>query len=461
MTHKLSKTLSGILLVPVLAIGVFFVAPQKADAQVPTIELPGSVLVEAALGQIAKEGSPITGGFSLDAVAYLLADVALEVMTADIISWINSGFEGSPAFVSNPSAFLGDVADYAAGAFIEDIGAGFLCSAFDVDIRAAIELNYYQATGGDGSLRDKYQCTLSDIEGNVDDFLSDFREGDLEDFFAISLEPSNNPYAVLNNLSIELDARTRDAEREAELTVFEAGDGFLSHRECRTYTDDDGQQVTEEPPNCSGDILTPGSIIENQLGDVLSIGQNRLTVADEFNEIASAFLVQVVRQALGSAGLAAAGGSSNSSGGGDVNTGQRRQLEQQLEQNIENGDALIDVISDLLADLARAEGEIETALRTCESGTLEAALRDVRTQQGQLEEERDKIITALPTLRRLQREIREAEGQGALANIASQYQQLVQEGGVISGAERNGFEQNAVAISATVEEYITQAENCD
>lgn len=465
MKHTLNKWIAGILLVPVIAAGVFFVTPQEAEAQFPTIEIPGSILFEAALAQVAKEGSVITAGFSLDTLAYLMADIALEVITADIISWINSGFEGSPAFVQNPSAFLGTVADYAAGAFIEDLGAGFLCSAFDVDVRAAIELSYYQAEGGDGSLRDKYQCTLSEIEGNIEDFLGDFREGDLEDFFAVSLEPTNNPYEVFRGLRLELEARTSEAEMAAE-REFSVGNGFLSHRECRTRKNPEtGEDIVEEPPHCTGDILTPGAIIENQLGDVLSIGQNRLTVADEFNEIASALLTQIVRQALGSAGLAGAARSvpqGGRSGGTDDETlGRIDQIEEQIEASVLNGESSLSAITQTLNIIERGIEDLEEARPGCDNPTLVSNLQSLRTQKTSLEESQDAIREALPTLRRLLREIRAAEGSAALSNILTQYQNLARQGGVVTGAQKNVYEQNVETMRATVETYVSSAEKCE
>ena len=36
-------------------------------------------------------------------------------MTRDIVAWIETGFEGSPAFVTNLNGFMNDLADAAAG----------------------------------------------------------------------------------------------------------------------------------------------------------------------------------------------------------------------------------------------------------------------------------------------------------------------------------------------------------
>jgi hypothetical protein len=52
--------------------------------------------------------------------------------------------------------------------------------------------------------------------------------------------------------------------------------------------------------DCTGTekTQTPGSIIQNSLSNVLNIGNNKLAVADEFNEIVSALLNQLVSKAI-------------------------------------------------------------------------------------------------------------------------------------------------------------------
>src|SRR4051812_41899594 len=77
--------------------------------------------------------------FSLDRLASCAAKELLHQMTVATINWINSGFNGSPAFLTNPEGFFLDAADQFTGSFLSDNGPlQNLCSPWSVDIRLAL-----------------------------------------------------------------------------------------------------------------------------------------------------------------------------------------------------------------------------------------------------------------------------------------------------------------------------------
>ena len=75
-------------------------------------------------------------------IAWQLAHVALQQLTGSVVNWINSGFQGSPSFVSDPEDFFLQLNDQVTGAFIGNNGilAQALCSPFSTNIRLALAL---------------------------------------------------------------------------------------------------------------------------------------------------------------------------------------------------------------------------------------------------------------------------------------------------------------------------------
>ncbi|MES2006571.1 MAG: hypothetical protein V4436_00515, partial [Patescibacteria group bacterium] len=73
-----------------------------------------------------------------DCLTRVIAKIAIQSITQSIVEWINSGFSGQPSFVQNYEEFFTDVADRAAGEFIEGSGLAFLCSPFQLQVKIAI-----------------------------------------------------------------------------------------------------------------------------------------------------------------------------------------------------------------------------------------------------------------------------------------------------------------------------------
>ena len=63
----------------------------------------GPVVVIGDLPSIQKQ--------VVDAIAWTVAKTAVQSLTQSIVNWINSGFEGSPAFVTDLENNLGNLSD--------------------------------------------------------------------------------------------------------------------------------------------------------------------------------------------------------------------------------------------------------------------------------------------------------------------------------------------------------------
>lgn len=330
----------------------------------------------------------------LDGIGIALAEGMISALSQGIVDWINGGFEGSPAFVTDLNGFLGEVADHTALDFIEGTELGFLCSPFELDVRITLAVQRQP-------FQERIRCSLGEVIDNADRFFSgDFSQGGWPAWFKVHTDLQNMPYGALLLASAELDARI-DSRVGEERTLLNFGNGIFSKGKCVSggSTHAGGNTPnhaggTNYPSNSkfgcisSGGkwtIVTPGQQIEEQLNNAIGAGQRRLEVADEFDEIINALLAQLSRQALtsidGLVGLSSRSSSSaqtttrqNPDGSTTTTTGSY--LDTLVNQT---DDASIDTAQDALLD------DIDTAIRIEED--YQDVLEDlIRNLEGAEEE---------------------------------------------------------------------------
>jgi hypothetical protein len=279
---------------------------------VPVIDK--SNLVQNAY-QSVQQQSLSNKEYVLDPTFRCIAQVILRQMTNDIVAWINGGFKGNPAFVSNPSQFLVNIADRTAEDFLRGTALEFLCSPFKLQIRLAIALNYNSASAPP-------QCTWSQVFGNVsgaaDQAMNDFTGGDfssggLPGWFQLTQNNSNNSTGSYLEAAANLDFQI-GAKKSIELGKLSWGNGFLSY-------------CTESNPDGSckkgSKIATPGKVIESQLENALNTDLQGLQLADEINEVLVALMNQLLTKLFnpggGGSGLSGATVDNYSLNGGFCN----------------------------------------------------------------------------------------------------------------------------------------------
>lgn len=230
--------------------------------------------------------------FTLDGIAWAIAKQIVSNMVSSLVDWINSGFQGSPAFVQDLGGFLLQAADEEFGKIIEEV-APFICSPFRLDVQIAVAIEYDQSR-----TREVPTCTLSGVFENFEAFIDgQFSEGGWNDWFKITSNPAvYTEYGSVLTVKQSARARVINARGE-ELNILSFGDGFLSGKVCQNVTGPDG--VTEE---CA--ISKPGKTIADSLNKALGAGQDTLVTADEISEIIAALLGQLANKAItGAAGL--------------------------------------------------------------------------------------------------------------------------------------------------------------
>ncbi|MEK7120889.1 MAG: hypothetical protein AAB840_02250, partial [Patescibacteria group bacterium] len=118
-----SKKIISFVLVFCLVFTVVFVPPKKTDAgagaAVGACLAPIVAAIVASLISPAVPSADYGSYFQkcLDGLIFAVSQEILNQITEDMVDWINSGFDGNPAFVQDYNKLLTKVADDAVGEF--------------------------------------------------------------------------------------------------------------------------------------------------------------------------------------------------------------------------------------------------------------------------------------------------------------------------------------------------------
>jgi hypothetical protein len=279
-----------------------------------TITAAQSVLSATGLNAL------VVKGYTLDPLAWAVAKSVLNSLVQSTVKWINSGFQGAPAFVTNLNSTLLTVSNSTADSFITQLSSnGSINSPFQTQVASAVASNYNTNTNGGFFAANPY--TLNQTSSNPQAFLNNnFSYGGFDAWMSEVMNPSNNPYGLyeVENTALNSQVATAQANQKTELNW---GKGFMSYKgNCNSPTTSSasGKTTTSLSGNttCSNaSILTPGAAIESQLEKTLGSGIDQLVTANQFNEIVNALVGQLTNQVLGSGGLTGVSQPSTSGGG--------------------------------------------------------------------------------------------------------------------------------------------------
>ena len=286
MNHRKLITLV-LILTFVLALPISILAQIEG---IPPVPISDAALRTKEVG-ITVFGFTVPG-LTLDLIAITIAKNAMERIVNSTVDWVNNGFEGNPAYATDPKQFFTDIADGVAGEFIAGSDLGFLCSPFQTQIRLALINSSVRST--------QFQCTLTEVVGNIDAFYDDFSVGGWDGWFVMTQNSSNNPYGAYLDAKIELDSRVAEVFN-VQKEQLNWNSGFLSWAECTKWEDiivgedENGDPITEKGACYErGPTKTPGSVIESQLEGVLGTGVRQLELADELDELVGALVGQLL-----------------------------------------------------------------------------------------------------------------------------------------------------------------------
>jgi hypothetical protein len=248
----------------------------KVTNSIVSVEVPTNpVAITTAEVGFSIAGIPI--GPSWDSIAYCIGNAIITMVADDTIAWIQSGFEGKPTFVDDPTKLFQDIADYELSGFLENLGGGFLCQQFDFYVTSGLVNSYTEDYSTEG------RCTLDDVQGNLDSFLSgDSFSYDM--WFSMTQNPANNPYGAY--LMAESQAQNEIEAGIGPLKLeLDWGNGFLSWKGAEGSVNE-------------GKTITTGQMIEAQLQETLGLAPERLVLAEKFDQVISTLVDELINMAL-------------------------------------------------------------------------------------------------------------------------------------------------------------------
>jgi len=155
------------------------------------------------------------------AAAQIALHMLLNMLTNDIIKWIQGG--GEPRFISDWEGFLKNAGNKAGGLFVDKyLGANYLCEPFDVAIK--IPLRKVE------TFQEKVKCTLEDMGINIRMFLDEFKIGGWMGWIELTKPQGNfyGGYLIAQTEKINREEAAKDAAGQEG----GAGRGFLSVKVC-------------------------------------------------------------------------------------------------------------------------------------------------------------------------------------------------------------------------------------
>ena len=299
-----------------------------------------------------------------DCLTRVIAKAALQQMTASIVNWINSGFNGKPSFVQNYQQFFTNVADQAAGEFIRGSSLSFMCSPFQMQVRIAVAQSYARRSNAPS-------CSLSGVVKNMNSFMNgNFSQGGWQGLLSFTTVPTNNPYGAYFYAQAGLQTAQQNALARANRNLSPGGfTAVTKEKNCRI--------VNGVKTGCEYEISTPGKVVESSLETALGTSFRQLELANHFDEIVSAMIQQLMTRTL-TQGLSTLGGG-NGGYQGDYLTPEQQQAQAagqalllELQGNVRLAQQFGSAKQGGVADLSHAQSELQRLVNCWETASSSA-----------------------------------------------------------------------------------------
>ncbi|MCG2695275.1 hypothetical protein L6261_04330 [Candidatus Parcubacteria bacterium] len=314
LNKKIKKNISLFLIIGLLIPTLFFSKTSKLEATGMTVFDFGNLVanmldyVENAVASVESEmqteslSSLELKEYVWDPLLYSVASLVKNEIISSTLDWINSGFDGNPAFITDPGGFFLDIADGVLGEWIYGSSLKFLCSPFSLNVKLALIQQFttkkYEPKCRISEVFDRINNTTLDasLSWNIDSMTDNLsQEWNWEVWDSLTQDSGNNPYGAFIDSSQQIndDILWKQNLNNLELTW---GNGFFSYKKCEPLPE--GEMG---PPHC--ETVTPGGLIGDMTVNVANMGNLALISADEIDEIVGALLGQLAKKVLGPEGL--------------------------------------------------------------------------------------------------------------------------------------------------------------
>ncbi len=308
-------TLGFLLLIP----AAVTTAPRPAEA---FLGIGDTAVVLDPINLIQNTITAAKSGKELLApIFWALSKATLQSLVASTVNWINSGFNGSPAYATNLGQTLRSVADAEAESYLRQLTSNSsIRSPFQDQVFQYIRNNYYRSSARDAILG-MNTYNLNQYTPNDTAFLAGATtKGGLNAWFAAVLNPANTPVGAAQLAANELQAHVSGAQAQ-RTTELNWGQGIASFRgKCASAPAPTAGATSltslSSAEKCFGaSIQTPGSVIKASLDKALGSGIDTLVSARDFDQIVNALLSQLIMHVTGGSGsLRDLSGSSSNTG---------------------------------------------------------------------------------------------------------------------------------------------------
>lgn len=213
----------------------------------------------------------------------------LDMIVDQIVRWIQGG--GEPKFITDWRGFMRDAFDIAFDETIKQLGLGFICSPFNLQVRLLLERP--------PTFSQQITCRLDQVVGSIESFYANFENGGWLAYQEL-WRPSGNPFG-LALLGFDEMARKEAEIRDAKRSEGIANQGFLSVKRCVEY---DVDEDLEGNPICiKEEIITPGKTVGDAAAQAVGADIAWLVNSRDLSAyvaaIANAFINRLVREGAG------------------------------------------------------------------------------------------------------------------------------------------------------------------
>lgn len=243
-----TRLISALLITLIIVPAVLFSAPKKVQAQWYTLD--GSNLIAnifTGSEQGIETGHTITNALAeiLKQTIMVIERRLLQELTKGITGWINTGFHGSPLFLTNSDSFFHDIAKTEIKTIVSDFGYDPNRFPYGQDFALNVINRYKAAADADTA----YSLSAVMNPQMATNYRNNFNAGGWNGFLINTQYPQNN-YLGFNmmatdQLARQLQGTTQNAAQKITTTLNQ-GMGFLSPQSCPASINPDYNNGTNE-----------------------------------------------------------------------------------------------------------------------------------------------------------------------------------------------------------------------
>jgi uncharacterized protein YkwD len=239
----------------------FLASPKKAEADMPVIDPANLGSSVAQLGEwVWSNGKVIANAVLASAERYAVR-LLIQQITQDTVSWINNGFNGNPAYVSDPGEFLSNIGNQVVGDFImNNPDLNFLCSPFQTQVKLALNLT------AASTFRNQIGCTLTGAIANSQNaaasFINSAQNGGWTNWIQLTSQPQNTAMGAYLMAQAQVNSQVAAKQSSAQQDLAQ-GQGSLSFQSCTTAQyDSNGNMIpgSQSAPVLGSPYLSKGSV---------------------------------------------------------------------------------------------------------------------------------------------------------------------------------------------------------